>query len=326
MSGRPSRAASQGTKDAQRAGVQAAAQGLDVRIVAAAGVLFSLLLLAYAFWPSSGDAMDGAATDAAPQAPLVRAPPEVAEPAAAEAIRSGAREDQYIEMDRGRHPREVLAFVGAGPGMTVLELRGALGYYTELLSRAVGPRGKVYVTGIVNQAMVGRLPNVEVVADDARELHDGSVDLVFTHLNYHDFVVQKVDRVLLLGAAARVLKAGGVLAVIDHAAQPGSGARDAVRLHRIDEQFVRTELETAGFRFEASSDVLRRPNDRHELFIMDPRVRGRTDRFVLRYTRPAGVGIPSSVPDPADVPPEPEVVDTGVAPPPYDIGPGDSLE
>jgi predicted methyltransferase len=320
MSGMSTRPASGGAKG-ERSAAQGPAGGLDVRLVAAAGLLASLLMLAYAFWPAGEGDGDEAAARREAATPVLRAPPEVAEPAAAEAIRSGAREDQYIELDRGRHPREVLAFAGAGPGMTVLEWRGALGYYTELLSRAVGPRGKVYVTGIVNQSMVGRLGNVEVVAEDARELHDATVDLVFTHLNYHDLVVQKVDRVVLLGSAARVLKAGGALVVIDHAASPGSGVRDAVRLHRIDEQLVRAELETAGFRFDASSEVLRRPNDRHELFIMDPRVRGRTDRFVLRYVRPAGVAIPSSVPDPADLPETPEVVDTGVAPPPYDIGP-----
>ena len=276
-----------------------APMSVSPRLIAAVGVVLAVILLAVAFWPFGGSDSD-ADSDAAREgnsAPVIAAPPEIAGPAAAEAIKGALREDQYISMDAARHPKEMLAFAGVGPGMTVMEWRGALGYYTELLSSAVGKRGKVYVSGIVNQAIMGRLKNVQVVAEDGHDVPTDSVDLVFTHLNYHDLVVQKVDRVALLGSAIRVLKVGGALVVIDHVAAPGSGTRDTVALHRIDEAFVRDEIARLGFTFQRSSDVLRRPNDNHQVFVMDERIRGRTDRFALRFLRPARISIPAVTAD-----------------------------
>lgn len=80
--------------------------------------------------------------------------------------------------DAGRKPAEVVAFLGIGSGMTVMDLIAAGGYYTEVLSLAVGPTGKVYSQnpprvlqfrdGANEKALSarladGRLPNVERV-------------------------------------------------------------------------------------------------------------------------------------------------------------------
>ncbi len=46
--------------------------------------------------------------------------------------------------DAGRKPAGVIAFLGIEPGMTVVDLIAAGGYYTEVLSLAVGTEGKVY--------------------------------------------------------------------------------------------------------------------------------------------------------------------------------------
>ena len=81
------------------------------------------------------------------------------------------------------------------------------------------------------------------------------------------------------------LKADGTLVVIDHAAAEDRGARDAQTLHRIEESYLRHDFETNGFAYDAASDVLRNPRDRHTLDVFDPSIRGRTDRFVLRFKR-----------------------------------------
>src|SRR5690606_14891928 len=47
------------------------------------------------------------------------------------------------ERDAHDHPAEVLALLGIAPGMRVLDLHAATGYYTELLARVVGPTGHV---------------------------------------------------------------------------------------------------------------------------------------------------------------------------------------
>src|SRR5689334_16320706 len=45
--------------------------------------------------------------------------------------------------DAARKPAEVLEFAQVRPGETVLEIEVGRGWMTELLSRAVGPKGKV---------------------------------------------------------------------------------------------------------------------------------------------------------------------------------------
>ena len=59
------------------------------------------------------------------------------------------------------------------------------------------------------------------------------------------------------------LKPGGVLLVIDHAAEAGSGLRDTETLHRIDPARMKTEIEAAGFVLESQSDALRNSGDDH---------------------------------------------------------------
>ena len=42
----------------------------------------------------------------------------------------------------------------------------------------------------------------------------------------------------------------------------------------------------AGFVLEAESDLLRNPDDDYDKSVFDPAVRGRTDRFVMRFRKP----------------------------------------
>ena len=46
--------------------------------------------------------------------------------------------------DQRRKPVEVLSFIGARPGMVVLDVSAGGGYTSELLARAVAPSGRVY--------------------------------------------------------------------------------------------------------------------------------------------------------------------------------------
>src|SRR5215813_9477764 len=47
--------------------------------------------------------------------------------------------------DAARKPAEVLAFAQIRPGETILELEGGRGWYSEILSIALGPKGKLIV-------------------------------------------------------------------------------------------------------------------------------------------------------------------------------------
>jgi predicted methyltransferase len=49
---------------------------------------------------------------------------------------------------------------------------------------------------------------------------------------------------------------------------------------------VRTAVEEAGFILEDSSRLLHNHADKHEDFVFADDVRGQTDRFLLRFTKP----------------------------------------
>jgi len=212
------------------------------------------------------------------------------------------------ERDRARdardHPATILALSGVAPGHAVLDLYTGGGYWAELFARAVGNEGSVVAhtntayrnfAGRLLEARFagGRIPNVTVHDAEIADLGLGTArfDLVFIGLGYHDIYFHAdfsplVGRDWLLGQLWDALKPGGTLVVVDHAARDGSGATAVQDLHRIEEAFARADIESAGFVFEADSDVLRNPDDDRGLNVFDDAIRRQTDRFVLRFRKP----------------------------------------
>lgn len=207
--------------------------------------------------------------------------------------------------DRDRRPAEVLAFAGLGPGQRVADFMSGGGYFTRLFSRIVGDGGHVYaflpdeqVKNCAPQETAGtraiardqRYSNVTVLRSPVNEFHPPEpLDLIWTSLNFHDLYdsfmgpadVRAVSRSLY-----DALRPGGVLLVIDHAAQPQSGTRDTDTLHRIDPEVILREAREAGFQLEARSDLLRNSADTHRLRVFDPSIRGRTDQVILKFRKP----------------------------------------
>jgi predicted methyltransferase len=214
------------------------------------------------------------------------------------AVSDPTRPAEDAARDGGRHPAEILAFAGVRPGDRIVELAPGGGYYTRILARAVGPRGHVYAVvspGFAArpesmarfQRVVAGYPNVEIVVSDLRALTMARpVDLVWTSENYHDFHnAQGADLAAVNRAVFGVLRPGGFYYVEDHAA-PGTGVTATSTLHRIDPQVVRVEVRAAGCRLDGESSVLANPADPHTARSNDPSVRGRTDRFAMRFRRP----------------------------------------
>src|SRR5260221_9626222 len=54
------------------------------------------------------------------------------------------RSDADRKLDTNRAPAQWLAFIGAKPGMKILDIEAGYGWKAELLARAVAPGGKVY--------------------------------------------------------------------------------------------------------------------------------------------------------------------------------------
>lgn len=218
----------------------------------------------------------------------------------AAAVADAGRPAADAQRDPERKPADVLAFSGVKPGDKVGELIPGGGYYTRLLSKVVGPTGKVYALwpeGLAKarpqmlEASKAIGPNVQVVTYGEGGLNvPEKLDLVWTSENYHDFHnappgAPAPDIAAFDKAVFDALKPGGVFLVEDHAAAPGATGVTGT-LHRIDPEQVKREVEAAGFRLEAQSDVLKNPADDHTKPVFDPTVRGHTDKLLFRFRKP----------------------------------------
>jgi predicted methyltransferase len=193
--------------------------------------------------------------------------------------------------DVRRKPADMLAFIGVRPGMQVLDVSAGGGYTSELLARAVGANGKVYAQAprpsprLLQRKNV--VPNMAVVArplDDPAPPEARGLDLVTLMFNYHDLAHLGVDRARLNRAVFAALKPGGLYVIADHAGRPGTGVSESGTLHRIEESFLRKEVEAAGFRLAAEGRFLRNPGDPRDQETPDPPQP--KDEFVLKFVRP----------------------------------------
>lgn len=265
-----------------------------------AAIFFTLSAIAFAVAACGGgnapepeSATDEAAT-AAPEQP-------------AHDLRSLLASEDRAESDRardaGRRPADVLEFLGVEEGMRVIDVIAAGGYYTEVLSLAVGPDGQVvaqntpgilkfrdgaHEKAISARLADNRLPNVTRLNVDFADLvpEGGQFDVAITALNFHDVYNRNGPEVAVgfLQAVATVLKPGAAFGIIDHV---GEASADNADLHRIEISKVLETIEAAGLVVESDSDLLRNETDDHTLPIFDEAVRGKTDRFLLRVRTPA---------------------------------------
>jgi predicted methyltransferase len=220
----------------------------------------------------------------------------------AAAVASSARPEAQRAADATRHPAEILAFAGVKPGDKVSDYMMGGGYFSRILSGAVGPTGKVYayqasefIAFQANYAVwqdetVTFAPNiVPVRASLGTVTFPEPLDLILTAQNYHDLHLGMATPEQIAAINRQVfaaLKPGGVLLVIDHYATDGTGDTLSNKLHRIDIATVKSELAAAGFVLEAESSVLRNPSDPRTASVFDPSIRGRSDQFVLKFRKP----------------------------------------
>jgi len=239
------------------------------------------------------------------------APPGKASPQSAisitAAVANPERDPANVKLDESRKPAEVLTFLGLHRGMHVLDLFGANRYWAEIMVPVIGPKGSYTVweptqfygdkTKAAFEAFEAKNPNVSIVASpfETHTLPKNFADFVILNENYHDnywqnekFGVVKMDPAAFLKDVYAAMKPGAVIGVIDHVASPNNDTRATVeKYHRIDPNVVKADFKRAGFVFVGSSDLLRNPADDHTIEVHDPWIRGKTDRFIFKFRKPA---------------------------------------
>lgn len=213
------------------------------------------------------------------------------------AVDSTARAEAMKARDAARHPGEMLALSGIKPGDHVVEFAGFGQYYTTILAEIVGPQGTIDVydlpytdrfAGEPSRAFDAAHDNVNYhqVDYNAIELPQ-NVDIVYNVLYYHDLFINKIDTAALNRKIFDSLKPDGVFFIIDHNAAPGSGTRDTDKLHRIDPAVIKQEVEAAGFRLEATSDLLKQEEDaRSGQISFAEGLRDTSDQSVFKFVKP----------------------------------------
>jgi predicted methyltransferase len=222
----------------------------------------------------------------------------------AAAVADSARPDADRQRDGNRRPAETLTFAGIKPGNQVVELVPGGGYYTRLLSKVVGPRGKVYAVMPAPRADAPKdapdrtvavraiaadpnYSNVTVLVQPVKQLSlPTRADVVWTSQNYHDIHnVPQIDLLAFNKSMADALKSGGTYLVIDHTAASDAPADVTSTLHRINPEVVKQEVQAAGFKLAAESPLLKNPDDDHKANVFDAAIRGKTDQFLFKFRK-----------------------------------------
>lgn len=208
-----------------------------------------------------------------------------------EKLAADSRPMQDKARDGARRPYQVMQLLGVEEGMTAVDVGAGGGWYTRVLSAAVGPTGRVISqvgpralernNGQAARDMAAELGNVEAFFENVADIDANSADVAVTALNMHH---GNGDRnIPYLRDIHEILKPGGVAAIIDHA---GRADIDNSRLHRMLESDARSWIEAAGFEIVVESDILHTRADDHTLSVTDPRLGRNSDRFLFIVRKP----------------------------------------
>ena len=159
----------------------------------------------------------------------------------------------------------------------------------HILSRLMDDDGKVFcmmgvqedryqLTEVIDARITeANLSNVEVFYLPS-DLPANSIDVMVAVRNYHD---HDVPRDQLLADLRAALKPSGIVGIVEVATdRPGWDEET----HRLNEQVVIDEFTSNGFTLEASSDILRNPDDDHSIMGFDDG-RYTRDRYLLKFSK-----------------------------------------
>jgi arsenite methyltransferase len=176
----------------------------------------------------------------------------------------GLTRDQWQQRDR------VIESLQVRPGDRIADVGSGGGYFTFSLAKAVGPDGKVYAVDVddeMNNLIAQRakkegVGNVEVILakPDDPLLPPSGVDLIFTSNTYHHID----NRVNYLTNLRRYLRPNGRIAIVEFDRR---GWLDGLWQHYTPSEFIKREMEQAGYRLQSEFNFL----DRQSFLIFVPK-------------------------------------------------------
>jgi predicted methyltransferase len=206
--------------------------------------------------------------------------------------------------DEARKPADVLAFSELRAGDRVLELEAGRGWYSDIISSAIGPTGSLIIQyppefGYGDAAFkartdAGRLTNATITKShfDALDVASNSVDKVLWILGPHELYYKPANSEGLgrddkaYAEIMRVLKPGGLFIAMDHAAEAGAPVTIAQTVHRIDPSVVMSSAQSTGFQYVGKSTLLANPADDRTKMVFDASIRRHTDQFLFKFRKP----------------------------------------
>ena len=200
-----------------------------------------------------------------------------------EVIENGPRSAADKARDVYRHPYESLAFWGLRPGMTLIDVAPGAGWWTDILAPYLARTGGRYIAAMADlddpkasegarraratfeakygadPALYGKVTTVGFGPRSGPLAPPASIDLVLVSREIHDWAMVDGFTAKAFGDFHAALEPGGVLAIEDHRAAPGSDPRKGDGY--IPESYVIDEGRKAGFALAARSEINANPKD-----------------------------------------------------------------
>ncbi len=217
------------------------------------------------------------------------------------------RTEENRARDNDRKPGKVLAYYGITEGMTVVDVASGGGYFSEILSGAVGATGEVHAQNRAGPRINDQIDTLTehyekfgnitldiTEPDTPLPYEDNSVDvillsLIIHHLHYDEANADAMPDAskIIYADFLRVLKPGGTFAVIEHTAAAGSSREQSAAWHRAPEATIKADVTSAGFEFGGNGVIHVNPDDDQKNVWFENDLRGKTTRMVHRYIKPA---------------------------------------
>jgi predicted methyltransferase len=220
------------------------------------------------------------------------------------AIGNPNRAEANSERDGARKPDQVLEFIGLEAGDVVLDYGASGGYWSELFSGVVGDDGKVYAHQRAGDryekgkakltaqfSVFGNIELLPLESGAALPLSDASVDSImvsylYHHMHYADGSGEAFpdSSKVLFGEFQRVLKPGGTIIIIEHAAIDGSGRAESGGWHRTPPETAKADMASVGFEFAGDApEIFNNPDDDRKNVWYETGLQGKTTTFVQKY-------------------------------------------